>query len=229
MYVLFVLPYRVTIVQKDAYCIGDRSIFEEHVNSITHAIGAIFLLIGSLYLLSIANNLAQTLSIVAYGSTATLTMLCSTIFHGTTNNSTRRKFWWTLDQASIYLMISGTYTPVLIMGINDPLQNLSLWLLWCGALALAIWKINFLNVTALISVVSYLSLGWGGLFIIGPQLMELPKEFIYLFIGGGSVITLGLFFWMNDHRNYFHTIWHILVLAGVALHYHAISSYIICP
>ena len=210
-------------------CIGNRSIFEEYTNSIIHAIGAIGLLIGTLYLLSIAENTIQVTSVLIYGITGIITMLCSTIFHSTVYNVTRRKLWNTLDQVAIYLMITGTYTPIIIMGMEEPFTSVSLWLIWSCTLALAIWKINFLNISDMVSVVSYLALGWFGLFAVGPQLEKLPTEFICLLVGGGSIITLGVFFWMNDHRKYFHTVWHLLVLLGIGMHYYAISKYIVCP
>jgi len=207
-------------------CIGNRSIFEEYINSIIHALGAAGLLIGTICLLTIAENVIQTVSIIIYGTTGVVTLLCSTIFHGTVYNATRRELWHILDQVAIYLMISGTYTPI-IMKIEEPLTNISLWLIWGCTLMLAVWKTRFLNVSDAVSIVSYLALGWFGLFAIGPQLENLPSNFTYLLLGGGSVITIGVFFWMNDHRKYFHTIWHILVLLGIGMHYHAISKYII--
>lgn len=101
------------------------SVAEEIANSISHGVGFILGIVGLVLLLTQAvANEAGSLEITSYslyGGSIILLFLASTLYHAIPNQTAKRRLK-TFDHCAIYLLIAGTYTPFLLVGLN------SLWL-----------------------------------------------------------------------------------------------------
>lgn len=125
-----------------------------------------------------------------------------------------------LDQAAIFLMIGGTYTPLILTGAPDPHALPLLAAVWAIALAGVLVILAAPHRMERLSVPLYLLLGWAVL--ADPGLFaRLPLPVAALLVAGGLSYTVGVVF----HRTrmaFQEAIWHGFVLAGAACHYAAI-------
>lgn len=197
---------------------------EEIVNSITHGIGTLLSIVALIILIMVAGNQADTLHLISftiYGSTLILMYLSSTLYHSFSNPRIKDLFA-RFDHVSIFLLIAGTYTPILLTNIQGVWGWFLFWLLWAIALTGAVIRAIYLHRFRKIMVAVYLIMGW--FFILaGKQIYSsLPSISVILLILGGVVYSLGVIFYMWRNLPYGHGIWHLFVLAASVLHFFAI-------
>ena len=210
-------------------CAQTKDLFEEWLNCLTHAVGAILAGIGTFFLVKqslIFNDDLIVIAVLLYGITTTLALCASAVYHGLRCKLLKHKFR-ILDHITIYLMIAGGYSPVLLIPLRDTFGITLFAITWFVAFLGILWKIFYFDMSEAISVASYMILGWMGLFLLNPIIEIIPNNGLLLIFIGGLIYTVGVFFYINDHRKYFHTIWHLLVLIASGFHYFAISEYII--
>jgi hemolysin III len=206
------------------------SLAEEVANSISHGIGCIFGIVGLVLLLNQA--MAANAGIVAivsyslYGGSIVLLFLASTLYHAIPYP--RAKFWLKkLDHCAIYLLIAGTYTPFLLVGLNSPLAHGLMIVIWSLALAGIIFKLLFIHRFQALSLVTYLLMGWLSVIVIYELAMKLEPGGVWLLAAGGIIYTLGVIFYVAKRIPYNHAIWHGFVLGGSVCHFLAIYLYVL--
>ena len=202
---------------------------EEIANSLSHGVGLVFGIVGLVLLL--AQALADNASAVAitrysvYGGSMILLFLASTLYHAIPHQ--KAKYWLKkLDHCAIYLLIAGTYTPFLLVGLNSPLAKGMMAVIWGLALFGVIFKLVFAHRFEVLSLITYLTMGWLSLVVIYQLAMKLQPGGVWLLAIGGVVYTLGVIFYASERIRYGHAIWHGFVLGGSACHFLAIYFYV---
>ena len=193
--------------------------------------GAILAIIGTWFLLqkaSVSTNLESIIAAAVYGGSTIFTLAISALYHGTKKGLRRQKMR-TFDHAAIYVMIAGGYSPIFLIPLKNYNGVFVCSVIWVLALAGVIWKLTSFKFkkSELLSVTSYLCLGWSGIFFIDPITQTIDQNAILLILTGGITYSLGTIFYLNDHRKYFHTVWHIMVLIGASVHYMVVLNYIV--
>jgi hemolysin III len=204
---------------------------EEMLNALTHAVGLGMALVGVSVLIVLAIKTHITSCIIGsilFGATMILTYLSSTLYHGAISPRSK-KFFRSLDHATIYLAIAGGYSPYLLIYFNDTLGTFLFWLIWCLAIVGVLYKFLFFKCSETINILSYLALGWIGLLCLGGLIEKVPEPALWWALAGGIAYTLGVYFYYNDDRPFYHTAWHIFVIIGSACHYVAVLFYMILP
>ena len=115
---------------------------EEILNALTHAVGLGMALVGVCILIILAVKTQSSSFVVGsilYGSTLIVTYLSSTLYHGTIDPDAK-KFFRSLDHATIYLAIAGGYSPYLLIYFNDALGTFLFWLIWSLAIIGVLYK-----------------------------------------------------------------------------------------
>lgn len=197
---------------------------EEIVNSITHGIGALLSIVALVVLIMVAAKQEDPLHLISfsiYGSTLILMYLSSTLYHSATSPRIKNLFA-RFDHVSIFLLIAGTYTPILLTNIRG-IWGWSLFaVIWGIALIGAVIRAIYLTRFRRLMVAVYLLMGW--LFLLaGQQIYQnLPSVSITFLILGGVAYSVGVIFYMWRNLPYGHGIWHLFVLAGSVLHFFAI-------
>ena len=126
------------------------------------------------------------------------------------------------DQAAIFVMIAGTYTPFALLMVGG-VWGIGLFAtVWIVTLSAATAKLFFPGRLDRVSVGLYLALGWTGLAVIGPLAAVLPLDALILLVVGGSLYTLGVGFHLWKRLAYQNAIWHGFVLAAASCHYAAV-------
>ena len=206
------------------------SVAEEIANSISPGVGFILGIVGLVLLLTQAvANEAGSVAITSYslyGGSIILLFLASTLYHAIPNQAAKR--WLKVfDHCAIYLLIAGTYTPFLLVGLDSSLARGLMVVIWGLALVGVIFKLAFTHRFKVISLVTYLGMGWLSLVVIYQMVMKLSAGAVSLLAAGGIVYTLGVIFYVNKRIPFNHAIWHGFVLGGSVCHFLAIYLYIL--
>ena len=127
------------------------------------------------------------------------------------------------DHSAIFLLIAGTYTPLLPF-LPDPAQGWTLGLVtWLGAAFGIAIKFIFPGRFDRLAILVYLALGWVGITAAGAFTQVLPPLVLNLIIAGGLLYTLGVFFHVWESLKFHNVIWHGFVAAAAACHFGAIA------
>ncbi|MFG6176222.1 hemolysin III family protein [Halomonas sp. THAF12] len=206
----------------------DYSLLEELLHSVSHGVGALLSVAGMVALVAISSrDLAvsphKTAAVSLYGSTLVLLYTASTLYHGTRHPGLKRAFRL-LDHCAIYTLIAGTYTPFLMVNLQDSLGEPLLAVIWTLAVAgIALklwrpWKLGGLHMAI------YLLMGWLILVAAGELDGALSMTGIGLLVAGGLTYSLGLVFFAVRAIPFNHAAWHLCVMGGSACHYAAVVT-----
>lgn len=201
---------------------------EELWNALTHGFGAVLGVFGLVLL--ILNNTSKTnfslFSVIVYGLSIIILFSSSTLYHSITTEKLKHRFR-IIDHISIYVLIAGTYTPVLLILLTDSLGWPLFWVIWGIAAFGVVLKLFFTGRFEIFSTLLYLVMGWLIVFDFSTLRMLIAPEGIYWLFAGGAAYTIGIIFYSLDNRPYFHVIWHLFVLAGAICHFMMIFGYVI--
>ncbi|WP_213865203.1 PAQR family membrane homeostasis protein TrhA [Vibrio crassostreae] len=208
---------------------SEYSDIEGRANAITHGLGVVLGVIGLILLLIRAfdyqADMLTVASMTIYGSSIILLFLASTLYHSITTEKTKRLLK-TLDHCAIYLLIAGSYTPFLLVGLRTPLAMGLMAVIWGIALVGIIMKIAFVYRFKRLSLFIYLAMGWLSLIVVYQLAMNIDIGGLVLLAVGGVIYSLGVIFYVAKRIPYNHAIWHLFVLAGCACHFFAIYLYV---
>ena len=202
---------------------------EEVANSISHGIGLVLGIVGLVLLLVQAmNSNASSLAIASYslyGGSMILLFLASTLYHAIPHQ--RAKVWLKkFDHCAIYVLIAGTYTPFLLVGLDSPLARGLMVVIWSLALLGILFKLTIAHRFKMLSLVTYLAMGWLSLIVIYQLATRLSIGGITLLAAGGLIYSLGVIFYVCQRIPYNHAIWHGFVLGGCLCHFLSVYLYI---
>ncbi len=163
----------------------------------------------------------QSATTAIYSAMLFISFESSTCYHAM-RNETAKKVFRRIDHSAIYLLIAGTYTPMLMLVLEIPYSIIFLVMIWYLALTGVVFSCLTLKFKRL-STGLYVLMGWLSVFLLYILWSKgLRASMLYL-IAGGLVYTAGSYFYLSK-RKYFHGIWHFFVLFGAILHYMAIVA-----
>jgi hemolysin III len=211
---------------KNSSKIQDSS--QEFANTWTHALGTILFLIGSAVLIKKAydaHDFWKIFSAYVFGGSLILLYLSSTLYHAVTNLKLKKSLHLA-DHAAIFILIAGTYTPFLLVGLKDEIHISFIIIMWIIALGGIVYKVFMIKKYRLVSTFIYLAMGWMALFKITDFYKFLSIEASIWILIGGIFYTVGTIFYSKTNLPYNHAIWHIFVLCGSISHFIAIYFYV---
>lgn len=208
---------------------------EEIFNMVTHIVGAgigIIVLVLCLIKAIINHDGYDIASSIAYGVSMILLFTMSSIYHGLSSNChTAKKVFQIMDHCTIFVLIAGTYTPILLSGIIKYEPK------WAWILFGIIWGVTIIGIVlnaidiksfSKISMVLYLIMGWCIIFKINLLPPVLGKGGLILLVLGGVSYTIGtIFYGLQKKVKYMHSIWHIWIILGAVLHALCILIYVL--
>lgn len=205
------------------------SLGEEIANAITHGIGTGLSVAGSTLLViraTLYGDVWQIVSFSIYASTLILLYLASTLYHGFQYSRVKQVFK-IIDHGSIYLLIAGTYTPFLLVGMRGAWGWTLLGVIWGLALLGVGFKTLFIHRFRKLSTLIYILMGWLSVIAVREMLISIPPGGLVWLAVGGVVYTVGVIFYAWHKLPYNHAIWHLFVLGGSICHYFAILFYLL--
>lgn len=197
---------------------------DEGVNQLTHGIGLVLSLAGAGNLLAnLSPSFHLQLGAWVYVIALVGLFMASFLSHSFITDPHRTR-WRTIDQIAIFGVIAGTYTPV-GLSIGAGWWNVPLVLVWLAA-GIGVYLKLKITRTEMVPV-------WFYVIVATIPLLALPRIFetfgsrgMAWIIAGGVCYVLGVIFLINDRKvQYFHAVWHILVILGSVCHYMVINNY----
>lgn len=201
----------------------------EKFNAISHLVGAILALAGSVVLIVFASFTGdpwKVTSVVIYGITLVLLYSFSTMYHSL--RGPIKELFQKLDHHSIYLLIAGSYTPFCLVSLRENWGWTLLAVIWGLAIFGSLQELRQKTDARILSVVIYIVMGWAALAALVPLKQALgPTGFAWV-EAGGILYTVGIIFYVLDTRlRHAHGIWHLFVIAGSSAHYLAILFFVL--
>ncbi|MEO6698773.1 MAG: hemolysin III family protein, partial [Paraperlucidibaca sp.] len=169
----------------------------------------------------------QLAGVAIYGASLVLLFLCSTLYHSIVHAPSKAAFK-RLDHCAIYLLIAGTYTPLLTITLaHSEYAKILLVVIWALAFAGVLFKVFFIHRFKKLSLITYLLMGWLSLVLVNELWTSLARPGFWLLIAGGLCFTVGAGFYAAKQVRYTHAIWHVFVAAGAACHCALIGLYVL--
>lgn len=207
---------------------NNQSLGEEISNAISHGVGALLSIAGTVVLIVRAAMMGRAIGVVSaalYGASLILLYTFSSLYHSLTHRGAKRVFQ-VFDHCSIFVLILGTYIPICLTLLGG-------WVGWtifgviaaCAVVGIVFNSVNLARWHRL-SLVLYVIMGWMIVIAMKPVLQAVPLKSLWLLAGGGLMYTAGIVFYRSGRHRYWHFIWHLFVLAGSILHYFFILFYV---
>jgi hemolysin III len=197
---------------------------QELANSVIHGFGIIFGIISIPILIALtikSNNIPGVIGAAIYGFCFLQLFTFSTLYHGFQQMQVKRALE-IFDHISIYFLISGTYTPFLLIYMNNSFGITLLSILW-GLTAMGIvFKFFFTGRWNIVSTIIYIAMGC--IMVVGGRtfFISIPPDVLRMILIGGVLYLVGVVFYLWEKYPYNHAVWHFFVLAAAVCHYTAI-------
>jgi hemolysin III len=207
--------------------------FRDPVSGLIHFFSAVLAFVGLIVLLVMTwGQGLKTLSMAIYGLSLVTLFSASATYH-LANPAEKlllrlRKF----DHSAIYVLIAGTYTPILLNYFSGFLRWGFLALVWGIALAGVIVKLFIINTPRWVTAGIYLVMGWMAVLIIKPMLQNMPAAALWWMLAGGLTYSIGAAIYITKKLDFwpevfgFHEVWHVFVTLAALCHFVMIYRYI---
>ena len=204
-------------------------------NIISHALGLVLSMVALVLMViraSLYGNMLQLVSVSIFGVSLIALYTASTFYHSATDVSLRTRLR-IIDHATIYVLIAGTYTPVVIATLDGPLRWTVLAIAWGAVLVGAVQHVFFPRDKQTFSMILAVSMGWLGVVIAWRFVQELGWTASGLAILGGAIYTVGMILMvMNRPRLWprvfsYHEVFHVMVVAASAVHFVLVWRYVL--
>ncbi len=206
---------------------------EEIFNTVTHSAGAVFgvaALVACLAVSIARGNIWGLVGGAIYGSSMILLYLMSSIYHGLPCTM-GKKVMQVLDHCTIFLLIAGTYTPIVIGPIRafSPAWGWTLFgLVWGCAVIGGIFTAIDWEKYEKFSMCCYLGMGWCIVLAADAALRSIPLPGLLWLLAGGIAYTVGAaIYGIGKNVRYMHSVFHLFVLLGSVLQFVAIILYVL--
>ncbi|TDQ06206.1 hemolysin III [Pedobacter metabolipauper] len=197
---------------------------QELIHGLIHGLGVIFGVSGLPVLTALATEHHNTSGIIGagiYGFCFLLLFTSSMVYHLLENEQVKKLFE-IFDHISIYFLIAGTYTPFLLVYVNDSFGITLLACLWGLTLLGMFFKIWFTRRFRALSIIIYVLMGWALAAGGNRFFANLPFSAIVMIFVGAALYMIGVAFYAWGRRRYTHALWHGIVLAAAICHYVAV-------
>ena len=199
---------------------------EELLNTISHGIGLLVAIVGLVLIILKAEGIAEVASVSIYAGTLVFMFFASTLYHGVGHPRIKAALKL-VDHSAIYLLIAGTYTPLLIVSIQGWVSLASIIFIWSVAVCGVVFKLLTKNRFPKVAIATYLTMGWFAVALSYPLIQAVPNAGLWLLLAGGLFFSVGVIFYVAKHKKYTHAIWHLFVIGGCSCHFMTVYHYVI--
>lgn len=204
---------------------------EEIMNMVTHIVGGVIGIVAlTLCVIRAAlhDNVYGIVTSAIYGTTMIAMFTISSVYHGLKPNL-GKKVMQVIDHCTIYFLIAGTYT-VIVLSALRPKYPVLAWSLfgfeWAlVALATTLTAID-LKKYGVFSMICYIGMGWAIIPFCRQvwEVLTMPG-FLFLLFGGIAYTVGSILYGLGKKRKWMHSIFHIFVILGALLQFFAVLFY----
>lgn len=199
---------------------------QESFNFYSHLAGAVAALVGTVFLVLVADYSASGLvTALIYGISVVFLFSASSLYHAFKKKENELSFWRRMDRLAIFFMIAGTFTPVCYFYLDGPYKWSMIAFQWSLVGVGLISQIFFPRAPRTLYAVIYLFMGWSGIFTIKQMLSNMSISQSVLMLSGAAAFTIGGIIYAIKKPKMipgifsFHELFHVMVLIGGVLHY----------
>lgn len=206
---------------------------EEIFNMVSHIVGGglgVIALVLCVVVSAMHRDVFAVVGSAIYGASLVILYTMSSVYHGLKLEKPK-KVMQVIDHCTIYLLIAGTYTPILLTVIRreNPIVAWVLFVVVWGlaALAATLTAID-LKKYSVFSMICYIGMGWSIVFAYKTAVAAIPFPGLMLILAGGIAYTVGaVLYGLGKKMKFMHSIFHLFVVAGSLLQFIAILFYIV--
>ena len=206
---------------------------EERFNMISHIVGGAVGVAGLVLCTvraALRHNPWGVVGGAVFGASMILLYTMSSVYHGL-REGTGKRVLQVIDHCTIYFLIAGTYTPILLSAMR-PIDPTASWVLFAvvwslTAVATVLTAIDLRRYRAF-SMACYIGIGWAIIFKAPLLIQAVGMGGFWLILAGGVSYTVGaILYGMGKKHRYMHSVFHLFVVAGSVLHLLAILLYVL--
>lgn len=206
---------------------------EEIMNMVTHITGGalgIVALVLCVIKAACSGNVYAIVSSCIYGFSLIALYCMSSVYHGL-RPGTAKKVLQVIDHCTIYILIAGTYTPIVLTAFRPlyPALGWGLFFLEWGLAALAITLTAIdLKKFNVFSMICYIGMGWAVIPFWKQTIEAATLPGFQLILAGGIAYTIGaVLYGIGSKKHWMHSVFHIFVVLGSLLQFLAILFYVL--
>ena len=206
---------------------------EERFNMISHIVGGavgVAALVLCVVCAALRSNGWGVVGGAVFGVSMILLYTMSSVYHGLHEGMGKRVLQ-VIDHCTIYLLIAGTYTPILLSAMRpiDPAASWALFaVVWSLTIIATVLTAIDLRRYRVFSMICYIGIGWAIIFKAPLLIQAVGWGGFWLILAGGVSYTVGaVLYGMGKKRRYMHSVFHLFVVAGSVLHLLAILIYVL--
>jgi hemolysin III len=202
-----------------------RGVLHEAALGVAIVVGAL-LIVGS-------DGGRASVAAAVFAGAVTVMLGASTLYHRVTWSPRVRPWMRRLDHVGIYVLISGTYTPVGLLSLHGIVQKVVLTTVWAGAGAAILVKLFWVDAPKWLSAAFGITLGWVGIAAMPQLARNAGPAAVALLAAGGVAYTLGAIVYARRKPDPvpavfgYHELFHALTLVALACQYVAIAFFVL--
>ena len=204
---------------------------EEWLNTITHIAGAVLGIVALILCVLQAASKRNIWGVVGasiYGTSLIVLYSVSSVYHGM-KPGMAKKVMQVIDHCTIYFLIAGSYTPIVLSALRPVYPGLAWGLLgfvWSLAILATVLTAIDLKKYNVFSMICYIGIGWAVLPFIKQTLQVLTLPGFLLLLFGGIAYTVGaVLYGLGGKKRWMHSVFHIFVVLGSGLQFLSILGY----
>lgn len=214
---------------------GSVHVTDERFNTVSHLFAACFSLVGSALLISQASAQGDPWKIVGfsvYGLSVVTLFVSSTLHHALDRGPRVNEVLRTLDYDSVFLLIAGSVTPLVLVLFRTTYGWTVLGAVWVIATVGIVLRSLLRELPKYLTNTLYIALGWVLVVLAGAG-GSLQVGAVVLMAAGGLVYSAGFVLFVIERPNPwpgvfgFHEIWHVMVVVAAVLHYLLMYHYVL--
>jgi len=209
-----------------------KKFFRDTISGMTHLVAAIIAIVGTVFLVITSNgSVAEIVSKLIFGLSMVLLFAASATYHLVRAPEKLINTLKKVDHSMIYVLIAGTYTPVVSICFTGVLQLGYMVGIWGLALLGIIFKVFYAGRFRKVSTILYIIIGWSIIFAVVPLYQVVGVGGIILLLTGGALYSVGAIFYMlkkpNFSKNFgFHELFHVLIILAAGALYALVLVYV---
>src|SRR5690606_3575953 len=205
-----------------------QSLFEERLNALTHAVGALMGIVALVLLVVYNSNKTSwsLFSVIVYGLSIIILFSSSTLYHAVQAEK-QKHYFRIIDHISIYLLIAGTYTPVAFIALEQSKGWPIFWAVWGIAVLGLVLIIFFTGRFEVVSVLLYIIMVWLIVIDFSNLSVSIGSNGTLLLFAGCLFYSIGILFYAIHRIPFNHVIWHLFVLGGAICHFLLVFFFVI--
>lgn len=214
---------------------GSIHVTDERFNAISHLVGACFALVGAGLLVvqaSVQGDPWKLVGLGVYGASLLLLFVSSALHHGIDGSPRVNEVLRTLDYDSVFFLIAGTVTPLVLVLFRNLYGWTVLGAVWTIAVLGIVLRSVWRGVPKYVTNTLYIALGWMSVLLLGAA-VSVPLGAMALMAAGGLVFSAGFVIFVIEKPNPlpgvfgFHELWHLMVVVASLLNYLLIYLYVL--